>query len=168
MEILAALPEDCRSIAEVHVQSWRAAYGGVLDAAFLSGLSVDHREVSWRQVLSEGKSELLVGTEAGSVIGFSSFGPSRDSDAPPHRGELWALYIRPDTWSTGAGRELWQATRARLRSKGFSSMSLWVLERNTRAIRFYSTAGFVAEPGSEKEFELGGTKVRELRMVHAS
>jgi ribosomal protein S18 acetylase RimI-like enzyme len=78
------------------------------------------------------------------------------------------LYVHPQAWSTGAGRELWLAARERLQSQGSSSISLWVLERNARAIRFYSEAGFTIETGSEKELALGGTKVREVRLVHAS
>ena len=56
----------------------------------------------------------------------------------------------------------------RRRSQGFSSVSLWVLELNLRAIRFYSKADFYVEAGSEKELALGGTNMREVRMVHAS
>jgi len=36
---------------------------------------------------------------------------------------------------------------------------------NARAIRFYERAGFVAEPGSHKQFELGGTMLDEVRYV---
>ena len=168
MEIRTAFLEDCRAVAAVHVASWQAAYAGILDAGFLAGLSIDRREDSWRQVLSAADSELLLGCEDGSVVGFASFGQSRDADAPPGRGELWALYVQPRAWSTGAGRELWRASHARMQSQQFTSVSLWVLEGNSRAVRFYSVAGFAVEAGSEKEFELGGTKVREVRMVHAS
>jgi ribosomal protein S18 acetylase RimI-like enzyme len=168
MEIRAASPEDCHAVAEVHVASWQAAYAGVLDAASLASLSIERRADSWRQVLAEAQSELLVGRMGASTVGFASFGPSRDADAPSGRGEIWALYVHPRAWSTGAGRELWFAARERLQSQGSSSISLWVLECNARAIRFYSAAGFTIETGSEKEFELGGTKVREVRMVHAS
>ena len=147
--------------------SWQSAYAGILDPAFLAALSVERREDSWRQVLSEAKSELLLGCVGSSVIGFASFGPSRDNDAQPGCGELWALYVHPQSWSTGAGRELWHGAQARMRSQLFSSVSAWVLERNVRAIGFYSAAGFTIEAGSEREFELGGTKVREMRMVHA-
>jgi ribosomal protein S18 acetylase RimI-like enzyme len=167
MEIRVASPDDCKAVATVHVASWQAAYAGILDPAFLGGLSIERREQAWRNVLSAEESELLLGCAGSSVIGFASFGPSRDADAPPGRGELWALYVRPESWSSGAGRELWHAVRGRLQSRGFPSVSLWVLERNARAIRFYSLAGFSVEPGSEREFELGGTKVREVRMVHA-
>jgi ribosomal protein S18 acetylase RimI-like enzyme len=168
MEVRAALPDDCRAVAELHVTSWQAAYASILDAAFLAGLSIDRREESWRQVLSAAESELLLGLVGSSVVGFASFGPSRDADAPRGRGELWALYVHPASWSTGAGHELWHAAHERLQARGFTSVSLWVLEHNARAIRFYSAAGFTIEHGSEKAFELGGTKVREVRMVHAS
>jgi ribosomal protein S18 acetylase RimI-like enzyme len=165
MEVSAASPEDCEAVAQVHVAGWQAAYANILDPAFLASLSIERRAESWRRVLAEGKSELLVGRVGSSVVGFASFGPSRDADAPAGRGELWALYLDPQAWSTGVGRTLWLAARERLLSLRFSSVSLWVLERNARAIRFYCAAGFTIEAGSEKEFELGGTKVREVRMV---
>jgi ribosomal protein S18 acetylase RimI-like enzyme len=168
MEIRAASADDCRAVAAVHVASWQAAYSGILDSTFLDGLSIDRREESWRKVLSAGDSELLLGCAGSSVVGFASFGPSRDADAPRQRGELWALYVDPRSWSTGAGRKLWQAAHSSLQSQGYSSVSLWVLEQNARAIRFYSVAGFVIETGSEKEFELGGRRVREVRMIHAT
>jgi ribosomal protein S18 acetylase RimI-like enzyme len=153
-------------IRELHAEASHVARR--LDPVFLTGLSIDRREDWWRQVLAAGKSELLVGLGGSSVVGFASLGRSRDADAPPGRGELRALYVHPRSWSTGAGRELWRAARARLLSQGFSSVSAWVLERNTRAIGFYSAAGFAVDPGSEKEFELGAAMVREVRMVHAS
>lgn len=168
MDIRAASPEDCNAIAAVHVASWQAGYMGILDPAFLAGLSVERRAASWRQVLAEAQSELLVGCVGSSIVGFASFGASRDADAPARRGELRALYVVPHAWSTGAGRELWLAARARLLSLGLPTISLWVLEHNRRGIDFYSAAGFSVEPGSAKEFELGGTKLREVRMVHAS
>jgi ribosomal protein S18 acetylase RimI-like enzyme len=166
MEIASASPEDCRSVAELHVASWRAAYAGILSDEYLAGLSVEGRERSWLQVLAEAQSELLVGRVGASLVGFASLGKSRDSGAPPNRGELWALYVHPHAWSTGAGQNLWRAAHDRLTAQGLSSVSLWVLERNTRAIRFYTAAGFAIEAGSEKEFELGGLLVREVRMIH--
>jgi ribosomal protein S18 acetylase RimI-like enzyme len=166
IHISAASPADCRSVAQVHVASWQAAYMEILDPAFLAAMSVDRREASWQQALLAGKSGLLVGRVGSSVVGFSSFGASRDTDAPKDRGELWALYVHPDAWSTGAGRQLWQETQRRLLAQGYSSVSLWVLERNERAISFYSAAGFAVEPGSAKNIQVGGREVCEVRMVH--
>ena len=168
LQIRPASLADCRAVAELHVASWQAAYAGILDPAFLAGLSVDERETSWREALSRGESELLLSCAGDTVVGFASIGRSRDEDAPPARGEIWALYVHPRSWSVGVGLGLWHAVRDRLQAQGFTSASLWVLERNARAIRFYSSVGFMIEPGSEKDFELGGAMVREVRMVHGS
>jgi ribosomal protein S18 acetylase RimI-like enzyme len=168
MEVRAALPEDCRSIAEVHVASWQAAYAGLLDSGFLATLSVESRVELWRRVLSQRQSEVLACCAHSRLIGFVSFGPSRDADAPLGRGELSALYVHPRAWSTGAGRGLWNAAHAGLLAQGLDSVSLWVLERNERAIAFYSKSGFHTEPGSAKQLDIGGTLLREVRMVHAS
>jgi ribosomal protein S18 acetylase RimI-like enzyme len=167
VKLVAARPDDCRAVAELHVTSWRVAYADILPADYLAGLSVDRREGSWRQVLGEARSELLLARRGEAVLGFASFGASRDQDAPPARGEVWAIYVHPDAWSSGVGRRLLDATRERLVATAHDSVSLWVLAGNARAIRFYAAAGFAIEPATEKEFELGGVRVREVRMVAA-
>jgi hypothetical protein len=45
--VRAARPEDARSVAEVHVASWRHAYRGLLPDDYLERLSVDDREAMW-------------------------------------------------------------------------------------------------------------------------
>jgi ribosomal protein S18 acetylase RimI-like enzyme len=165
VDIAPASLDDCPGLAQLHVETWRQAYAGIVPGQYLASLSVQRREDAWRQVITEGNSELLVGRVAGALVGLVSFGRSRDADAPPQRGELWAIYVAPSAWSTGVGRALWEAARKRLLALGLQSTSLWVLAGNVRAIRFYEAAGFALDPGSRKEFELGGAKLRELRMV---
>lgn len=165
MQIAAATPDDCPAIAGVHVQAWQHAYRHLLRPAYLDGLSVDRREAAWRQVLAEGRSELLVARVEGRVAGFASFGACRDDDAPPGRGELWALYASPHVWTQGVGLALWRAAATRLAACGFHEASLWVLAGNARAIRFYDTVGFAADASSAKQFDLGGALVREVRYI---
>lgn len=165
MRIAAASFENARDVAAVHVTSWQSAYRGFFPPEYLANLSVEAREATWRQVLADGHSELFVAVEGDAVIGFVSFGPCRDEAAPSDRGEVWAIYVAPNAWSTGVGQALWRAASERLRTLGFRSVSLWVIEGNERARRFYSAAGFDVEAGSQKEFELGGAKLREVRMV---
>jgi ribosomal protein S18 acetylase RimI-like enzyme len=165
MHITAASSDHLRDVAAVHVASWQEAYRSLLPSDYLAKLSVEKREAAWRQVLAEGRSELLVAVEGDRVVGFVSFGPCRDQAAPPDRGEVWAIYVAPRAWSTGVGQALWRAASERLKTLGFLSVSLWVIEGNERARRFYWAAGFNVEAGSEKEFELGGARLREVRMV---
>ena len=154
--------QDARSVAQVHVSAWQAAYPGILADDFLASLSVDKRETMWREAIEKSVPEVRVARIDGEVVGWVSFDASRDKDAAGTV-EIWALYVDPAHWSSGIGRELWRRARERLLERGFMSISLWVLAANARAIRFYEAAGFALEPGSAKLFELGGRQVQELR-----
>lgn len=167
MLIHRATAEDCISIAEVHVASWKAAYSGIVPDEFLASLSVEQRASMWRQAVAAGAPQVLVAKDNEQILGFAAFGQSRDEDAPTHRGELYAIYLAPASWSRGVGRALWRSTHEVLCATGFTSTSLWVIAGNDRAMKFYSAAGFVQEPGSAREFVLGRTPLTELRYVHS-
>lgn len=166
MEIEPATTNDCEAIAEVHVASWRGAYSDIFSRDYLESLSVAKREEAWRALLAGGKTEVFVARRLGCVVGFVSFGPSRDSDARPHDGEISAIYVLPSFWSTGVGLALWQEAEQNLRSQGFSRISLWVISNNTRAIRFYASVGFREEVGSAKQSERGGVRFQEVRYIY--
>ena len=144
IQIRSATVRDARAIAEVHVAAWRQAYRGLLPDDSLDRLSVEEREKQRREYLEDPLSEwgTLVADDAGRVVGFSTYGPSRDQDATDSTGEVPAIYLDPDVVGTGIGRELFAETIAALRSAGFTRASLWVLEGNVRARRFYEKAGW--------------------------
>ena len=144
MRIRAATVDDARAIAEVHVASWRDTYRGLLPDAYLDRLSVDEREAQRRELIEDGSGTwgTLVADADGRVIGFAAYGPSRDDDAPSGTGEVPAIYLAPDAVGTGVGRELFEQTMAALRAAGYTRATLWVLEANERARRFYERAGW--------------------------
>jgi ribosomal protein S18 acetylase RimI-like enzyme len=168
VEIERASIADCRAIAEVHVQSSRHAYRDLLPAEYLASLSVNERQAMWLRVVETQPSHLIVARDAGLVVGFSSFGASRDEGAPKDCGEVWAIYLAPSCWSVGAGRRLWLASLQQLLAEGFKTVSLWVIAGNERAIRFYLAAGFKPEPGSAKQVTLGGATLEEVRYVYGT
>lgn len=157
---------DIPDLARIHVQSWQAAYAGLLDAAYLSGLSVQERCLSWQRILAAGESTTWVARDdEGRAQAFLSHGPCRDRGAPEDRGEIWALYAQPGHWGRGAGQMLMACALRTMQAQGLRSVSLWVLRGNQRAIRFYEAAGFAEVPGSLQRFELGGQPVEELAML---
>lgn len=97
---------------------------------------------SWTDSIAAGRSRLHVALLDDNVIGYAGVGPERDPQAPPNTGELYALFVHPDHWGTGAGRALTDAACADLRESGCDSVQLWVLEANNRARRFYLRYGF--------------------------
>lgn len=165
MRIDPAQPEDAHAVAEIHVSAWRAAYASILSAEYLASLSVEQREAMWRKCIAAGEPELLVAKRQGAVVGWLSFGASRGEGAPKSEAEVWALYVAPECWSTGAGRQLWLRARGLMRDRGFTTCSLWVFPQNERAIRFYRAAGFVADARPAQVFELGGRQLQEVRYV---
>lgn len=97
----------------------------------------------------------------GAAIGWVSFGPGRDADAGG-RGEIYALYVSPAYWGAGVGRRLMREAEAAL--SGFPAITLWLLEQNRRALRFYAAAGFESD-GSGQQITLGGVGLREIRLA---
>jgi RimJ/RimL family protein N-acetyltransferase len=142
LRIRKATPADARSVAEVHVGSWRHAYRGMLPDEYLDRLSVDDREAMWREAFGEATSGAFVAEAGDRIVGFASFGPSRDQDASARTGEIPAIYVEPSVLGAGVGRELMGAATAALSEIGYRRATLWVLEANERARRFYEKAGW--------------------------
>src|SRR5688572_4223044 len=107
MRLDSATTEDCRAIAEVHVESWQHAYKGILPDEYLASLSVSERADIWRRMVEREPSHLVLARNGDEVVGFVAFGASRDEGAPADRAEIWAIYVKPACWSAGAGRLLW-------------------------------------------------------------
>jgi ribosomal protein S18 acetylase RimI-like enzyme len=147
MRIREAEPKDAEAIAEVHVRSWQAAYRGQLTDEYLDGLSVGERLEQHRRSLEQPRAEwrTWVAEDEGRVTAFAVTGPSEDADAEPSTGEVYAIYVEPDRVGTGLGRELFEHAVDDLRERGFSVVTLWVLETNERARRFYEVAGWRAD-----------------------
>lgn len=164
MKIRVAQQTEARAIAEVHVASWQGAYAGLLPDSFLSRISVDDRERTWTQILKDPDSDIFVAVDdGGTVVGFASLQKSRDSDALPSIGELTALYVEPNVWDGGYGRALLGAVIDKARQRGFHCTTLWVLESNVRARRFYEIAGFVADGAEKAETRSDNVVLQQVR-----
>ena len=134
--------------------------------AFLDGLDVAQRTRTWERALAgtdDPKTGVLVAEDGGSVIGFAGYFPSRDPDADPAlTGEIGAIYLLPEAWDGGTGRRLMDAVLAALAAAGFTQATLWVLESNTRARRFYEAGGWSAD-GTAKLDDSRGFALSEVR-----
>jgi GNAT superfamily N-acetyltransferase len=71
---------------------------------------------------------------------------------------MYALYVDPGSWGAGYGAALDAAVREDLGEHGFPDATLWVLEANERARRFYEREGWALDGG--RRDHLGATAVR--------
>jgi GNAT superfamily N-acetyltransferase len=149
LDIRPARPADAEAVAQVHVASWRHAYRGLIPDDYLDRLSVEDREAMWRGAFADPdpRSGAFVAEQDGRVVGFAAFGPSRDDDAREGTGEVPAIYLDPAVVGSGIGRALFAEANAALREVGFTSATLWVLEANAPARRFYEKAGWTWDGG---------------------
>jgi ribosomal protein S18 acetylase RimI-like enzyme len=148
----------------VHVRSWQDAYRGLIPDSVLRGMSVDRREAFWRGEMELGTRGrppwvALVGDR---IIGIVSAGISRDDGAPTTTGEIYALYVDPDCWRSGIGRNLLEHATRDLRQNGFTEATLWVLPSNEMACRFYERLGW-RHDGSTRAEPYGGAELTEIR-----
>jgi GNAT superfamily N-acetyltransferase len=166
MKIRGASPGDSSDIAKINVLGWKAAAKGHIPAERLTWLdaTIGERSPYW-EAIAKGEDDdhvLLVAEKAGEVIGFLHALPSRDPGASSNTVEISTLFVRPESWGTGVGRALLQVAIERLRQREYVSVTLWVLDFNERARRFYERAAF-APDGSSKVSEFDGVPLREVR-----
>jgi ribosomal protein S18 acetylase RimI-like enzyme len=166
VQIRPAEVADASRIAEVHVRSWQSAYRGLMPQEYLDGLRPAHRTPMWERITSrcDGlRSGVLVAETESCLRGFAAFGPTRDADGDPvQTGEIGAIYLAPDAWGAGCGRALMAAALERLSAAGYRQVTLWVLDTNARARKFYKAAGFRPD-GAEKLDAREGLELMELR-----
>ena len=126
---------------------------------------MDRRADAWRRAVERAQTRpehILVADNAGTVVGFVSAGPTRDADGDAGIGEVYAIYVEPAVVGAGVGRRLFQEATDALRQDGCIEATLWVLEDNARARRFYAAAGWQPD-GATKVEERPGFHLREVR-----
>lgn len=154
-DLRRATPDDAKALAIAHVAAWRAAYAGIVPDAVLEQRDVAYRTKRFREFLSRAEGETYVIEREAVVVGFMTFGASRDENADAGAtGEIWGIYLHPDHWRQGIGTSLFRSAERMLRERGYSLISLWVLEANDAARRFYEAMGFRAD-GEDKDVNIG-------------
>lgn len=133
---------------------------------FLDGLDLERRHSAWEGILGAAdwpRSGTLVAEHDSDVIGFPHICPTRDDDDDPSgTGEVAMIYLLPGEWRKGVGRALMDSALATLREAGFEDATLWVLDTNERARRFYETTGWLANSATRR-VTLGGLPLDEVR-----
>jgi GNAT superfamily N-acetyltransferase len=159
VQVRKATARDAGSISRIQERGWQAAYRHVFPVEELDrGGFIE--PARWRSRLRHPPKGWVtfVAARESAVIGFASVGPSRDL---PSLGELYAIYVEPCAWSGGAGRALIAEAERELGSR-YEEATLWVLEDNPRARRFYELSGWSPD-GARKAFDRWGVAAPEIR-----
>jgi len=161
--IRRAVPGDERIMGCIHTRSWKEAYKDIIPQRILDNLNLEKRIESFKKALREGKEIYGVVLVDDQLVGLICIGECRDDDLDEHHGEIWGIYILPEYWSRGMGRELTAWGLEEMKKLGYTKAALWVLAENRRARTFYEKSGFHFD-GAIKEITLGKT-LEECRYI---
>ena len=149
--IREATQQDAAALAHVHIESWRAAYAGIVPQAALDALNEPARARDWVEWLNF-PNPVFVAILDSVLIGFAAGGPIREP-LPPHDAELYVLYLLPSAQRRGIGTALFRTVARSLHARGFQSLIAWVLAANA-STAFYTAAG--ASVVASKDVDIAG------------
>ena len=153
--------KDVKDLGLIHSDSWRAAYAGIIPNEVLE-MKIAKRQADRFLYAYKNKSEetaiLLINQ---SICGFITLGNCRDEDLDEEYGEIRGIYLSPKYYNKGFGKILLRWGLSELKCKGFTKASLWVLEENLIARKFYEKNGLKFD-GTEKTINVG-KELNELR-----
>ena len=162
IEICYANTDDTDSLGLIYSQSYQAAFRGIIPDSILDDVfSFEKRRDGFRKELSEGLLSNVIMHRENEPVGFLTYGQSKDEDLSSSTIELLRLYILPSCWKQNIGSELMRWGIKELRQKGYSQISLWVIEENKRAIKLYERMGFVQD-GTTRIINVG-KEIKDLR-----
>jgi len=167
MRIRRGSKADAAAIGRVRVETWQAAYAGLLPDSLLAAMSDVRQSAWWSRLLAdpgEARGVFVADDEEMGVVGFGSCGPVRD---PPEGldgreirvGEVYTLYVEPDFQNQGLGRRLLDALFRQLRADGCDIAVLWMLADNPSRF-FYEGLG--GERIGHRVDTMAGVDVEEL------
>lgn len=148
-----AAQSDVTAISCVYSAAWKAAYCGIVPDDFLDSLTME----TCAPGTINPDDTMVCETEKG-IIGVVSFGRRRDG-GDDGCGEIYSLYVMPEHWRTGAGSALLRAAAAKMRVQGYTSVFLWTLTENLRAIAFYERTGM--QKCAARMINIGGRELAE-------
>jgi ribosomal protein S18 acetylase RimI-like enzyme len=160
--IRAASTKDVEAIAKIHVDSWEAAFEGLMPEQYIADFSLEKRINEWRSIIDNKKEVVLVVERSNQVIGFLSY--TNNENRLPKSILLSKLYISPSVYQKGLGTLLLTQLFSTLTGYAIEQVSLYVLDSNISAINFYKKHGF-EETGDAVKEDFEGQTITDIEMI---
>jgi ribosomal protein S18 acetylase RimI-like enzyme len=140
-EIRSANHADVDAIRAVARRAWHAAHEPIIGRDTVEAFLDEYYDAeSVRSWIDHDPAIVTVAADPEStVVGYTYANPTADDEATF---SLAHIYVRPDRWGEGVGRQLLEHVERTVRSRGGERIRLGVMSENDRAIRFYEDAGY--------------------------
>ncbi|OED52275.1 GNAT family N-acetyltransferase [Aliivibrio fischeri] len=118
--------------------------------SFIESYTLEKRRKLWSNIIKRSLAEVLVADCDEGLVGFLCFGQPKALNGTEVY-ELSSIYIAPDKIGAGIGQTLYNECERVLRLLKAQKVSLWALDSNKRALKFYTKQGFTPTGGINKE-----------------
>jgi GNAT superfamily N-acetyltransferase len=156
---LLSQSDDRFEVSHVYEEGWKSAYQGIIPQSYLKSIPRGR----WVEWLNNDRQHSLIMLDGTRIVGTSAYGKERLGDME-NCGEIISLYLLPEYWGKGYGKQLITAAALNLCQLGYQKICLWVLEENIRARTFYQSVGFKATNQFLKDY-IGGRALREVQYL---
>lgn len=153
--IRIAVPSDVQQIAEVHVQSWKETYVGMIHQHVIDEYSVKKRLQLWQQLVNDANHRLFVYEQDGKIFGFLDgyLNPNN------HIAEIKAFYFLKQIKGQGIGRAMFEKFYQLINVKQHQLLQLGVINQNPSRYFYEKMGGSVI---GEEEIPEYGEGISEL------
>lgn len=163
MKLRPATVDDAAAIAQLHIDSWRVAYATELSQSFLQNQDLPQRIELWQQRLTSSEMQVWLAEAENRLLGFCAHGWSRDDDAVKGTWEIKNLHISPELRGSGIGSRLFDHAMVAAAANHASQLTLWVVESNTPARRFYEKKGMKVDGARQRHVLAANATLSEVR-----
>ena len=156
--IRPATTDDAEELVRANEAAWNAGMAQVVDKKLEELAPFEARVARYREGIGAVPPgmRLWVAEREGRIVGHATV------TVDEALGELSALYVVPEEWGSGVAAALHEQAVAGMRELGATEATLWVVEGNTRARRFYEREGWSAD-GETKSSTFDIREVRYRR-----
>ncbi|ASS96727.1 GNAT family N-acetyltransferase [Peribacillus simplex] len=159
MKIRKAMEEDVNGIANVHINSWKTTYKGILPDQYLFSLNPEAKKKNWlRNLKMLHNATYVAENDNGEIIGFAAGGPEQTNDSHI-QGEVYAIYFLKEYQRQGFGRKMIKAVIHELMKMEHKNLIIWALKDNP-SCGFYRALG--GQVIAEKTVKMAGIELIEV------
>ncbi|MCZ6672127.1 MAG: GNAT family N-acetyltransferase [Verrucomicrobia bacterium] len=140
-----AVPEDWLELASLHYLSHTVSFQPYASQDWLESRDLSQYEENWKERLSDNRIKVWVAKNEDDIVGMVSIRPDpirQYSDESGKIAFLGAMHVHPKFMGNGLGRRLVNLAVSHMRSHNYTTAYLCVMKENTRALRFFESAGW--------------------------
>jgi GNAT superfamily N-acetyltransferase len=138
--VRTATSRDAAAMAAVQREATVLAYAGIFDAG-APAPTLERMTTLWTTRLTTPDAWCGVLADASAVVGtIAVLAPAEGGG----EAELAGFYVHPSVWGLGAGHALYDAA-VQWAASSWDAMTLWVLDGNIRARRYYERRGWTPQ-----------------------